>query len=146
MFVKGQSNHTDSGKSIASKNKSYEFIKLSTFISIINSSSYFLPYCRLLPCHPIRSAVNRRGEILPKHQRDQNFNLNDFVRSLRLGEYSSILFCALLNNVFKINVFNIPRQFCFRVEVLAKGLLAAVGYLSRAVLLPLLFLLPSLHA
>ena len=90
VFVKGQSNYTDSGKSIASKNRSYKFIKLSTYMSISNSSYY-----RLLPCHPIRSAVNRRGEILPKHQRDQNFNLNDFVRSLRLGEYFFFLYVRI---------------------------------------------------
>ena len=75
---------------------------------------------KLLPCHPLRSAVNRNGEVVPKHQRDFNFSLNDFVRTLRLELKSwrkvfwrlwgicHALFCSLCCSYFQVYM----HEFC----------------------------------
>lgn len=75
---------------------------------------------KILPCHPLRSTVNRRGEVVPKHQRDPNFNLNDFLRSLRIELKSwrkvfwrlwglcHALYCSLCSTYFPVYL----HEFC----------------------------------
>ena len=67
---------------------------------------------RLFPCLPLRARISQRGEVVPKHQRDEQFNANDFIKSLkaevkswrrvfwRLWGIVHPLYCSLCSSYF----------------------------------------------